>query len=139
MECTISSESQKQGGSRNGSRAVVHAAQREKKAELVPVVNQTAGRNFGRRREGVKSLELCGTLDTLIVTLILNKPLTPHVTPIRKLDEMVPDLNTIDLNTLNVPTLVLATFETLVEANPSEILVETNPSETNPLNHSMKL
>jgi hypothetical protein len=61
------------------------------------------------------------------------------VTPIRELDEIVPDLNTIDLNILNIPTLVLATFETLVEANPSEILVETNPSETNPLDHSMKL
>lgn len=33
----------------------MHATQREKKAELVPVVFQTAGRNFGRRREGVKS------------------------------------------------------------------------------------
>jgi hypothetical protein len=53
MECTISSESQKQGGSRNGSGAVVHATQREKKAELVPVVFQTVRRNFGRRREGV--------------------------------------------------------------------------------------
>ena len=54
MECTISSESQKQGGSRNGSGTVVHATQREKKAELVPVVFQTVGRNFGCRREGVK-------------------------------------------------------------------------------------
>ena len=55
MECTISSESQKQGGSRNGNGTVAHAAQREKKAELVPVVFQTAGRNLHRRREGVNT------------------------------------------------------------------------------------
>ena len=75
-------------------------------------------------------MELCETLDTLIVTLILDKPLTLHVIPIRVLDEIVPDLKTIDLNTLNVTTLVLATYE---------VLVQTNPSETNPLDHSMKL
>ena len=44
--------------------------------------------------------------------------------------EIVPELKTIDLNTLNVTTLVLATYE---------VLVQTNPSETNPLDHSMKL
>ena len=54
IEFTISSESQKQGGSRNGSGAVVHATQREKKTELVPVVFQTASSNLHRRREGVK-------------------------------------------------------------------------------------
>ena len=53
MECTISSESQKQGGSRNGNRAVVHATQRDEKAGLAPVDFQTAGRNFGRRRREV--------------------------------------------------------------------------------------
>ena len=57
MECTISSESQKQGGSRNGSRAVAHATQRDEKAGIVPVDFQTAGRNFGRRREGVKTAQ----------------------------------------------------------------------------------
>jgi hypothetical protein len=53
------------------------------------------------------------------------------VIPILELDEIIPDLKAIDLNTLNVTTtLVLATYE---------VLVETNPSETNPSDHSMKL
>jgi hypothetical protein len=56
MECTISSESQDQGGSGNVSGTVVHATQPDKKAELVPVDFQTVSKNFGRRREGVKNL-----------------------------------------------------------------------------------
>ena len=56
MECTISSESQDQGGSGNVSGTVVHATQPDKKAELVPVDFQTVSRNFGRRREGVKGV-----------------------------------------------------------------------------------
>ena len=66
----------------------------------------------------------------LIMTPILDETLTLHVAPTLDLDEVILDLNTIDLSTLNVKTLFLATFE---------ILVETNPSETNLSNHLMKL
>ena len=58
MGCTISFESQNQAGSRDGSGAVVHGAQREKRGKLFTGRLSTATRNFGRRREGVNVCSL---------------------------------------------------------------------------------
>ena len=57
MGCTISFESQNQAGSRDGSGAVVHGAQREKRGKIFTGRLSTATRNLGRRREGVKLVD----------------------------------------------------------------------------------